>query len=129
MIEKKSLEKLEKWLPAIIVMAIIFIASSTSGKVINAVGLGSEAYHINAHFVLFMLLCISYYKATKNVFYAITLTFIFALLDETHQLFTPFRSSSIFDILVDTAGAFISGGLIWRFQHILPKKLKNWLLK
>jgi hypothetical protein len=125
----KSLTCLHKWLPSIIVMAVIFVMSSIRGPVIDAAGLGKESYHINAHFFLYVLLSAAYFKATKNIFYSVIMSFMFAVLDETHQLFTPFRSSSLFDIFVDTAGAIISGVTIWKFQHILPKKLKNWLLK
>lgn len=125
----KAKELAERWFPSFLVMGIIFTFSSIAGSVIDATGLGKEPYQINAHFFLFLLLCLTYYKATKNIFYSIVLSIIFAVVDEFHQVFTPFRSSSLFDIFIDTSGAFISGGLIWRFQHILPKKLKNWLLK
>ena len=110
-------------------MLVIYILSSVTGPVIDAFGLNKQTYQINAHFFLFILLCVGYYKATKNIFYSVMLCVIYAVIDEFHQTFTPFRSSSTFDILVDVSGALISGGLIWRFQHILPKKLKDWLLK
>jgi VanZ family protein len=122
------MDRIKKWIPAIIVMAIISGVSSVNGPYINSLGLGYEAYHINGHFILFMFLCVAYFKATKNIFNSIMLTLIFGIIDEFHQIFTPFRSSSIFDIFVDTAGGLISGGILWKFQHILPKRLRNWLL-
>lgn len=120
---------IKKWLPSIVVMTVISAVSSIHGSVIDALGLKKEIIQINGHFILFMFLCVTYYKATKNLFYSIILTLIFGIIDELHQMFTPFRSSSAFDIFVDAAGGLISGGLIWRFQQNLPKKLKNWLLK
>ena len=35
--------------------------------------------------------------------------------------------ASIFDIIVDSLGALLAGILLWKLQHILPKKLSNWL--
>jgi hypothetical protein len=107
--KKDFIGKIKNWLPSVIVMAVIFSLSSVAGPTIDKFGLNKEPYQINAHFFLFMFLCAAYYKATKNIFYSVILTFIYAILDETHQMFTPFRSSSIFDILVDSMGALISG--------------------
>lgn len=123
------MDKINRWVPALIVMVVISVLSSVNGPFIDLLGLNRQTYQINGHFFLFMFLCVTYFKATKNIFYSITLTLIFGIIDEFHQTFTPFRSSSIFDIFVDTAGGLISGGIIWRFQHTLPKRLRNWLLK
>jgi VanZ family protein len=123
------MERIKNWTPAFIVMIVISIASSATGPFINSVGLNNEGYHIGGHFIFFIFLCIAYYKATKNIFHSIMLTLVFGIIDEFHQTFTPFRSASFFDIFVDTAGGLISGILLWKYQHILPKKLKNWLLK
>ncbi len=123
------MDKIKKWIPAFIVMGVISGISSLSGPAITSLGLGSEAYHINGHFIMFVFLCFAYFKATKNIFHSIMLTFIFAIIDEFHQTFTPFRSSSFFDICVDTIGGLISGGILWKFQRILPRRLRDWLLK
>ncbi|RJR27035.1 VanZ family protein [candidate division WWE3 bacterium] len=109
-------------------MLIIFLASSIPGKLVNSVGLGKESYHINGHFFLFFVLCIAYYKATKSIIKSIIFTFLYGILDEIHQIFIPLRSASFFDIFVDTAGGLLAGGLLWKLQHLLPKKLKNWLI-
>ena len=128
-VQRKRVQAVKKWIPSIIVMAVIFGLSSITGPVINAAGLNKQVYQVNAHFFLFVILCFTYYKATKNIFNSILLTIIYAVLDETHQIFTLFRSSSTFDIFVDTIAALISGGMLWKYQHILPKKLRNWLEK
>jgi VanZ family protein len=120
------MQKLKKWYPAIIVMLVIFIVSSIPGKIINDSGLGKESYHINGHFILFLILTLTYYKATKNVLRSMIFSILYALLDELHQKFTPLRSVSMFDIYVDTIGTLIGGIILWKKQ-LLPDSLKNWL--
>jgi VanZ family protein len=110
-------------------MAIIFLASATPGKVLHDIGFTKESYHIDGHFTLYFFLCIAYYKATKSIFKSLLLTLFYGITDEIHQAFVPLRSASMFDILVDALGGLLAGGLIWKFKPLLPKKLKNWLVK
>ena len=125
MISKKSIN----WLPAILWMLVISLLSATSGKVINEIGLGAESIHISGHSLLFFVLCFFYYKATKDIKYSVLLTLLFGIVDEIHQMYTPMRSSSLFDVLTDLFGAIGAGLILWKLQYILPKKLKNWLKK
>lgn len=108
-------------------MLIIFILSSTPGQTINDLGLGNETLHISGHSILFFLLCFGYYKGTKNVVLSIVLTIVYGVIDEYHQKFTPYRSSTMFDIYTDSFGALFAGLILWKLQYLLPKKLKNWL--
>ena len=121
----KTLKSYKRWLPAIIVMAVITLLSSIKGPYIDAVGLGKESYHINGHFFFFVALCISYYYATKKVALSVVLTMIFGIFDELHQLFTPFRNASFFDIQVDSLGALIGGAFSWKLWPLIRNKLKN----
>ena len=121
------MKSIVKWVPSILVMFIIYLVSSTPGPVIQQAGLGHESLHITGHFALFFFLCISFYKATKNILLSIILSVIYGVLDEYHQFFTFERSPSIFDIQIDALGAIMAGIVLWKLQHILPKKLKNWL--
>jgi len=120
---------IKKWFPAILMMLVIFGVSSIPGGVISESGFDREAYQINAHFVLFIILCLTFFKATKNILLSIILTALYGGVDEFHQRFVPLRNSSILDMNVDTFGGLISGLILWKFQHILPKKLKDWLNK
>lgn len=121
------MKKLTNWIPAILVMTLIFAISSVKGVTINQIGLGKESYHINGHFLLFVLLCLTYYKATKNILLSMFITIMYGISDEIHQKFTPGRSSSMFDIYVDSMGAVLAGIVLWKLQPYLPKILKNWL--
>ena len=109
-------------------MLVIFMASSVPGKLVNSVGLGKESYHINGHFFLFFLLCFTYYKATKSIVKSVLFTFVYGIFDEIHQIFIPLRSASFFDIFVDTTGGLLAGGILWKLQPFLPKKLRSWLI-
>ena len=106
-------------------MIVISTLSSIKGPYIDAVGLGKESYHINAHFFFFVALCISYYYATKKVALSVVFTMIFGVFDEIHQLFTPFRNASLFDIQVDSLGALIGGIISWKLWPQIRNKLKN----
>lgn len=121
------MSKLGAYIPAIIVMSIIFAVSATPGEAINSAGLGYEPLHVNGHFFLFFLLCFCYYRATHNILMSVVLTVLYGVVDELHQLYTPLRSPSIRDVSVDTLGALLAGIILWKLLHILPKTLKAWL--
>src|SRR3972149_8271758 len=96
-------------------MAIIFLASATPGSVIRSSGFDSNILHINAHFFLFFLLYVSYFKATKSPGVSMLLTFSYALLDEYHQSFVPLRSVSLQDIVVDCSAGIVAALILWKF--------------
>lgn len=121
-------KKIYNWIAPIFMMTVIFILSSTPGATINAVGLGKESYHIDGHFMMFVFLCLSYFKATKNILLSLFLTFSYGVLDEFHQQFTPGRSVSTFDVFVDTCGGLVVTLFVWKGLFLLPKKLRDWLL-
>ncbi len=118
---------IKRWLPTVVMMAIIFTMSSITGKTIREAGLGDEGYHVSGHFILFFFLCMSLYKGTKNVWLSILFTMLYAFTDELHQLFVSERAASFKDIATDSLSAFVAGGILWKYYQNLPKILKNWL--
>lgn len=121
------MKSIQRWLPAIAMMLVIFIMSSLTGKTIREAGLGNEGYHVSGHFILFFFLCISLYKGTKNVWLSVLFTILYAFTDEVHQLFVSERAASFKDIVTDGLSAFVAGVILWDFYQNLPKKLKSWL--
>ena len=115
---------LKKWIPAIIMCVFIFWLSSVSGQDIKKAGLGNEGIHIDGHLGMYFLLGISLYYATGNVFYAFVFALFYGITDEIHQLFTPLRSASLFDVFVDGLGAII-GICVWKYYPSLFTKLKS----
>lgn len=121
--------KIKRWIPAITMCLVIFLFSSIHGNTIQKTGLGQESIQINAHFFLYFLLSITFYKATDNIFYAIILSFFYSITDEIHQTFVPGRAFQNLDIFVDTMGASLAGLILWKLHSRLPMKLKNWLTR
>jgi VanZ family protein len=122
-------KKILNWIPALLLMLIIFYLSSQPGYVVDSTIANTENVQKIGHLILFMLLCLSYFKATKNIGLSIFLTFLYACFDEFHQFFVLDRSPSFGDIFTDMIGASISGVFLWKLLPILPTKLKNLLTK
>jgi len=120
---------MNKWLPSLLVMLLIFAISSLPGKMVTAVGLGAESYHVNGHFFMFFVLGACLFKSTKSFEISILLGILYGILDEFHQLFVPGRAFELLDIGMDSFGVVLSVLIIWKFYRVLPKKLKNWLAK
>lgn len=115
---------MKKWLPTIIMCVFIFWLSSLSGQIINNAGLGDEKVHRDGHLIMFLLLGASLYYATGSVIRSLVFAVFYAITDELHQLFTPWRSASMFDVYVDSIGAF-GGIFLWKYCLILWQKLKS----
>ena len=114
---------LKRWFPAFVIMGIIFALSSVRGEVINTTPAGNAPTQMIGHFLLFFTLCLSYYYATGDILVSILLTILYGIFDELHQLNTPLRSASLFDIKTDTLGALTSGVfLLLRRKFMLRKK-------
>lgn len=121
------MDKIKKWLPAVVVCLIIFGLSSIHGDTIKAAGYGHESYNIRAHLILYGALYVAFYKATKSYLLSFVMAFFYGVSDEFHQTFVPGRAWQSFDLIIDSLGAFISAFLLWSLKSHLPTKLKNWL--
>lgn len=117
----------KRWLPALLLCTLIFVSSSLPGATVSAVRSVDISAHKFTHFVLYSLLCLCFYRATKNIFVSVLLTFLYGISDEFHQLFVPTRSGSYIDVFVDLFGGIFGGIVLWRFYANLPKKLRTWL--
>lgn len=65
----------------------------------------------NAHFMVFGILALLFYRAINpsrhKYMLAWVFTTLYALSDEWHQAFVPGRSASIRDVILDSAGALM----------------------
>jgi VanZ family protein len=121
------------WLPIIIYMAAIFIASSRQKVAI------SDSYAISflifktmhiIEYAFFYILC---YRAFRNTvfpkpyafFYSFLFVLVYAISDEIHQRFVPTREGKFRDVIIDVIGGGIGWLIITSLLPKAPKKLKT----
>ncbi|WP_453993300.1 VanZ family protein [Bacillus nitroreducens] len=81
----------------------------------------------NAHFFIYLVLGALLLKALNRskvygiraITFALTLSVLFAISDELHQLFVPGRGAQVSDVLIDSAGAITGIGLYLLFKRIV----------
>lgn len=104
------------WLPLIAYSIFIFYLSSLSEPVAKFPVFGNfndKVFHMLEFGILGVLFyrvfrwALNAWSASRACLLAILAASLFALSDEFHQSFVPNRSSDIFDVLADFAGATI----------------------
>jgi VanZ family protein len=112
-----------RWLPAILVMAVIFFASSLPSYEVPDFGFLDAVIKNGGHFAGYALLALAFSYALprrlsrlERMLVAIALALMYALSDEFHQSFVPGRSPSWFDILIDGLGASTAAALLARYS-------------
>jgi VanZ family protein len=111
----KWLEK-NKFFALIITILIIIEIFYFSSLSFGSKGGGNSWIPIFYHFTVFFLLGFFIFTTIKGdkkikikyLIIVLIISTVYAILDEFHQLFIPFRSFSIDDILTDTTGIFLS---------------------
>lgn len=112
------------WFPVLLCMYAIFQASSMPGADIPSIFPFED---ILFHGGIYAILVMFFIRALRHslpampflalVAAATLFGFIYGATDEFHQLFTAGRSCSGFDLVIDTAGAFI-GSMIGGFLKL-----------
>jgi VanZ family protein len=112
---------LVRWLPAIVVMTGIFLASSVSGlrvtdepqvdRPLRALG-HLATYACLAAFVLYALVG-RRRPGWRDIVAAFLITLAYGLADELHQSLVPDRNGRLADVLVDGAGALVGLVVAW----------------
>lgn len=118
-----------RWGPAILMMGLIFIASSTAGSDIPDFGVMNYLAMKGGHLLGYALLGAAYLHALiwrRNLTGARFITagilvVLYAVSDEWHQSYTPERHPALLDVCIDTAGGFL--GI--ECMHIVRKRFKN----
>jgi VanZ family protein len=119
-----------RWCPACLMMTLIFMASGTQGQDLPQFGFLDLIVKKSGHAFGYALLGISYLRGlTKGrtaspvqLILAMILASLYAVTDEFHQRFTPGRSPSLEDIIIDTIGA-TAGVALWpRVRARLPNR-------
>jgi VanZ family protein len=115
-----------------LIAIIIFIFSSIPG---NTEILPQVAFPISYfyHFIIFFLFAFFLIPSIKGkremsrkfIFIILIVVLIYAVLDEIHQRFVPFRDSSLTDILFDLIGSSFAILLYSFLGNINRKKIKR----
>ncbi len=111
--ETPILTVLKRYGPAVLMMALIFFASSLTSQEIPKFGVFDFSIKKLGHASGYVLLYFSYLHALgkndwRSRLLALFLAFLYACTDEFHQSFTPGRSPSPIDVGIDTAGALVA---------------------
>ena len=107
-----------------IAIFIFYMSSITfsSGSGIYKINILSIIYHFSVFFALNLFLIISLNKNidTKYFFILITISLVYASLDELHQAFVPGRFPSVNDFYINSTGILLSS-----LSYISMKKLRK----
>jgi hypothetical protein len=103
------------WGPAILIMAIIFIASAIPGNDIPGFGVWDFIVKKGGHMLGYALLASACYHALNNgrlsrkwlFVFSLCIAALYAASDEWHQTFTPGRKGTPLDVGVDLIGGTI----------------------
>ncbi|MCD5325933.1 MULTISPECIES: VanZ family protein [Pontibacillus] len=96
--------------------------SEVSVEALGVNGLIEFFIRKGAHVTVFLLLCMFFYVALlrstslkwgRSMLLSILFTFLYAVIDEVHQGFTPNRTPYVGDVMLDTAGALIACVILW----------------
>ena len=122
MTRKQMLAWLWRWLPALILMGIIFYASSTPKRGLPDLQQWDFAVKKSGHVAGYALLGAAYLRGLAGgrpltrrwAALALLGAALYGATDEFHQLFVSGRGAAVSDVLIDTAGA--AGGIaLWAF--------------
>jgi VanZ family protein len=118
MLEMNSLPLPLRWLPALVVMGLIFTLSSLPADVLPDYGPLDFLLKKGAHAIGYALLASAYFYALPprlspgyKAVLALLMAVLFALSDEFHQSFVQGRTSSLRDVAIDTMGGLAGLGV------------------
>lgn len=114
-------------LPTILWAELIFLASSLPGSKIPQLFIYQDALFHALEYAVFGWLI---HRAIKNYFpglhylncvvLTITMSILYALSDELHQAFIPYRNPSLADVAFDAIGATIGTIVFWLRRAGVP---------
>jgi VanZ family protein len=106
-------------------MILIFVLSSRSTIGIGKTNLERVLIFKSLHFIEYFILYVFTFIAFRKQPKAVLIAYLYALSDEYHQSFVPFRQASFVDTLIDFAGIISAYFIIL----LLQKKKFSFILK
>ena len=116
-------KRILRWLPAVTMMILIFIASGTPGDEVPTFEGIDFIIKKGGHMIGYAMLAIACYLAAyganrnrvRSSVLSLCLAVTYAASDEYHQSFIPGRSATVMDVGIDSAGA-IAGVILMNFM-------------
>jgi VanZ family protein len=123
-------ERLFRWLPAVLIMAVIFGFSSIPSRDMPDLGLWNMLVQKGGHVLGYSFLSLSFWAGLRfdkrRWWLALLLTLLYAVTDEFHQVFVPGRHPSWVDVLFfDGGSAATALGLAYWRQAKRAIAIKN----
>jgi VanZ family protein len=114
---------LRRWLPALGIMVVIFIASSIPAEKMPSAGIWDTLVKKSGHMAGYALLALSLLRTQKEPgrrAYLVSLAgcLLYAASDEFHQSFVAGRNASIIDVGIDLLGAALGVFLLTRIKLV-----------
>ncbi len=107
-----------KFIPSILCMALIFyLSSGPTDSVPIHDGTARFLFFKSLHVIIYFLLYLSYYLATKNRYLSLIFTIFYGMTDEFHQSFVVGRTSKATDLIFDSLGGVLGLLLVARFRY------------
>ena len=120
---------LQLWAPVVAYMAAIFYVSSLPQPVVPPGG--DKPWHLLAYLGLSVVTVravaggLSGSIDLRTAAVAISIAVSYAATDEFHQMFVPGRSAEVSDVLADTVGVGLGGGLCWAWSFFRSQKAQT----
>ncbi|HEY9528529.1 MAG TPA: VanZ family protein [Anaerolineales bacterium] len=121
----KLIQIVLRWLPAFLVMLVIFLVSSQPSSDLPNFDWADRLIKKGGHMIGYAILALSYWRALRfrqgKWWLAWGFALLYAVTDEFHQSFVPGRHPSVWDVLVfDNFGALFSLWLMRLYKTQRP---------
>ena len=118
---------LYRWGPMILIMVLIFWASSTPSTELPNMGTWDLLFKKGGHMFGYALLAIAMQHGFQRKDIAGSgivwgLVTLYAMSDEFHQIFTAGRKATVVDIGIDMVGAFIGLAVVLAWNTLKKKR-------
>ena len=121
------MSKFLRWLPAILLMMVVFLLSSIPSEEMPDIGSWDSLVKKGGHMLGYGMLALSLWYALgwepKHAWTALFVTVLYGLSDEFHQSFVPGRNPSLWDALGFDAGGAV---LLLVIMYWGRKKFLRW---
>ncbi len=115
-------------------MVVIFILSSQQRLQVSPVYLIQFTFFKTLHVIEYAFLCVLWIRALRNTttwswptiaLTSFVITVVYAFSDELHQQFVPTREGKLRDVAIDTLGALVGIGMVWKLFPQAHSRLKK----